>query len=173
MLYQLRRGGGACRPLRCIGVGTGVRNAQRSGCCFRASHLRDRGYGAAVNWNFPAHDTLSAEFGVALAELGVSHDQVQRKIAEFIPSFLDGTFGLCVADPSTGKGIARKEIFQEKLTRVTKNGSIANPDEMSRDELLELIDAYAKAAMPFSPAERPLSSRRRLVDELRPVVELR
>ena len=116
-------------------------------------------------------DTLSAEFGEALTELGLSHDQVQLKIAEFIPSFLDGTFGLCVADPSTGKGISRKEIFQEKLTHLTKNGSIANPDEMSRDELLELIDAYAKAAMPFSPAERPLSSRRRLVDDLRPVVE--
>lgn len=115
-------------------------------------------------------DTLSKEFDEALAELGLGPEDVQLKIAEFIPSFLDGTFGLCVADPSTGRGIARKEIFQEKLTRVTRNGAVPNPNEMSRDELLELIDAYANAAMEFSPAERPLSSRKRLVDDLRPVV---
>ncbi|HET9679906.1 MAG TPA: DUF6058 family natural product biosynthesis protein, partial [Gammaproteobacteria bacterium] len=30
--------------------------------------------------------------------------------------FLNGTFGLCVADPSSARSIARKEVLQEKLT---------------------------------------------------------
>lgn len=37
--------------------------------------------------------------------------------------------------------------------------------------LLALIDDYAAAAMPFSPAEYARSSRKRLVDDLRPRVE--
>jgi hypothetical protein len=82
-------------------------------------------------------------------------------------SFLDGTFGVCVADPSSESSIATKEVLQEKLSAVTRNGADACPDGLSRDALLALVADYASAAMPFSPVEYPRSSRKRLVDDLR------
>jgi len=95
---------------------------------------------------------------------------IEARIRDYLPSFFDGTFGLCVADPSTGNGIAEKEILQEKLTAITGNGSNAAPAGLSKSELLGLIDDYANAAMPFSPADYARSSRKRLVDDLRPMV---
>ena len=95
---------------------------------------------------------------------------VEGKIQNFLPYFLNGTFGLCAADPSTGTGIARKEILQERLTELTENGSNPSPPGVSKSGLLRLIDDYAASAMPFSPAEYARSSRKRLVDDLRPLV---
>lgn len=115
-------------------------------------------------------DTLVAELRGELASYGFSNPEIEELIEDCVPSFFDGTFGLCVADPSGGAGIARKETLQAKLTKVTANGSNPSPEGMTRDELLQLIDDYAAAAMPFSPAEYPRSSRKRLVDDLRPIV---
>src|SRR5688500_13146219 len=95
---------------------------------------------------------------------------IEGKIQDFLPYFLNGTFGLCAADPSTGTGIARKEILQEKLAKLTENGNNPSPAGIPRSELLQLIDDYATSAMPFSPAEYARSSRKRLVDDLRPLV---
>ena len=95
---------------------------------------------------------------------------IDEWIREFIPSFLDGTFGLCLADPSKGVCIARKEFLQDRLTGLTANGSNPAPEGISSGALLQLIDDYAAAAMPFSPAEYARSSRKRLVDDLRPRV---
>jgi hypothetical protein len=81
--------------------------------------------------------------------------------------FLKGTFGLCVAQPISEAAIARKEILQEKLNVLSTQ--IAQ-SEMSKEELLdlrELISQFAESSMPFSPAEYPLSSRKRLVEDLR------
>lgn len=115
-------------------------------------------------------DTLTQELSAALTSYGLSPTAIQTRVHDYIPYFLDGTFGLCVADPSTGAGIARKETLQEKLTEITDNGSNPSPAGMTRDELLQLIDDYAASSMPFSPAEYPRSSRKRLVDDLRPAV---
>lgn len=82
-------------------------------------------------------------------------------------AFLGGIFGLCVADPSSEKSIARKEILQEALTQLSGNGSNANFSAEDRRQVLHLIDQYAHAAMPFSPLEYPRSSRKRLVEDLR------
>ena len=81
--------------------------------------------------------------------------------------FLNGTFGLCVANPISEAHIAYKEVLQEKLTHQSANGSrtVFSPQEAR--ETLALIDAYAAAAMPFSPIEYALSSRKRLVEDLR------
>lgn len=95
---------------------------------------------------------------------------IEGKIQGFLPYFLNGTFGLCAADPSTGTGIARKEILQERLAELTENGSNPSPAGIPKSELLQLIDDYAISAMPFSPAEYARSSRKRLVDDLRPLV---
>jgi hypothetical protein len=83
---------------------------------------------------------------------------------------LHGTFGLCVAKPESEAAIARKEIVQEKLTALSENGAKQSFSRSEAQLLLELIDEYAKLSMPFSPVEYPLSSRRRLVSDLRPRV---
>lgn len=113
---------------------------------------------------------LAGELRAALEAHGEPADRIESTIASWLPYFFDGTFGLCVADPSNGAGIARKELLQARLGAVTENGSVASPPGIPKHELLALIDAYAAAAMPFSPAEYARSSRKRLVDDLRPRV---
>ncbi len=82
-------------------------------------------------------------------------------------NFLKGIFSLCVADPSSEKSIARKEILQEALTELTDSRSNTDFSAESRCRILALIDQYAQTAMPFSPPEYPGSSRKRLVEDLR------
>ncbi len=127
------------------------------------------------------HDGFTREFRQALAGLNQTtwrlvdafDDEgneipsgIQQRSESAWQSFLDGTFNLCVADPSSASSIARKEILQEKLTAVTHNGSTIATDAISRNELHALILDYAGSCMPFSPAEYPHSSRKRLVDDL-------
>jgi hypothetical protein len=113
---------------------------------------------------------LTHEFGIVLKAHGETQEMIESKIQSWLVHFFNGTFGLCIADPSTGAGIARKEMLQEKLTALTANGSLPSPAGCSKQALLELIDDYAHAAMPFSPAEYERSSRKRLVDDLRSAV---
>lgn len=81
--------------------------------------------------------------------------------------FLNGTFGLCVANPISETQIAYKEVLQEKLVHQSENGTKAVFQPQQIVAMHELIDAYAAAAMPFSPIEYDLSSRKRLVEDLR------
>lgn len=113
---------------------------------------------------------LVEELRSSLAAHCGTKEAIEAKIQGYLPYFFNGTFGLCVADPSTGVGIARKEILQERLIDITANCSISFPANISKEELLALIDDYADSAMPFSPAEYERSSRKRLVDDFRPVV---
>ncbi|WP_312706607.1 DUF6058 family natural product biosynthesis protein [Stenotrophomonas sp.] len=94
-------------------------------------------------------------------------DRAREKAELLLPHFFNGTFGLCVADPSTGGGIARKELLQEQLLALLSDERTALDARVDRHALLALIDAYAQASMPFSPAEYDRSSRKRLVDDLR------
>ncbi len=80
--------------------------------------------------------------------------------------FLNGTFGLCVADPVSEAAIARKEILQEKLSALSENGSKSLFSQPEIGPLRAVICAYAQSAMPFSPVDFPISSRKRLVDDL-------
>jgi hypothetical protein len=80
--------------------------------------------------------------------------------------FLEGTFGLCVLNPGSEAAIARKEVLQEKLTGLSDNGTKTSFSAEETRTVLETIDAYSKAAMPFSPVEYARSSRKRLVDDL-------
>lgn len=113
---------------------------------------------------------LTGELRVALQAQMADPAAIEEQIQKFLPFFWNGTVGLCVADPSSGAGIARKEMLQKRLTEVTANGSNPFPAGLESRDLLDLIDAYAEAAMPFSPAEYERSSRKRLVDDLRMVV---
>ncbi len=114
--------------------------------------------------------TLTNELRDALQAWFEDPNEVEARIQALLPHFASGTFGLCVSDPSTGAGIVRKEVLQEKLIALTGDGSDPAPSDVSPTALLQLIDDYARAAMPFSPAEYARSSRKRLVDDLRPRV---
>ena len=113
---------------------------------------------------------LTKELRISLADHCSTKQVIESKIAGYLPYFFNGTFGLCVADPATGAGIVRKEMLQEKLIELTKNGSLCSAVSCSKAQLIQLIDDYADSAMPFSPAEYERSSRKRLVDDLRPKV---
>jgi Family of unknown function (DUF6058) len=88
------------------------------------------------------------------------------RIDSYWHSLNDGIFGLCVVDPVSEFEIASKEILQEKLTAITNNGTQLEGSGICKEDLIDLIDAYARASMPFSPVEYPISSRKRLVDDL-------
>jgi hypothetical protein len=81
--------------------------------------------------------------------------------------FLKGVFSLCVADPSSEKSIATKEVLQEALIFLTDNGLKTNFSQAEKHHVLNLVDQYEQAAMPFSSIEYPISSRKRLVEDLR------
>jgi len=81
--------------------------------------------------------------------------------------FLQGTFGLCVANPISEAVIARKEVLQEKLSKLSENGFKVAFSAQELQTILELIDAYAEVSMPFSTVEYHKSSRKRLVEDLR------
>jgi Family of unknown function (DUF6058) len=94
-------------------------------------------------------------------------DEITKRAEEAWRYLMDGTWGLCAADPSCERGIVQKEILQEQLIAASNNGADPSAASLSKSELLALIDRYASAAMPFCPIEYPVSSRRRLVDDLR------
>lgn len=81
--------------------------------------------------------------------------------------FLNGTFSLCVAHPVSEAAIATKEVLQEKLTALSENGQKAQFTQAEAQMILPLISSYEDATMPFSPIEHSISSRKRLVDDLR------
>lgn len=132
-----------------------------------AEHLQQRfvaGFGAALaeldRSTYRLADSFDAHGASIVDGLAVRTDSAWLH-------FLKGTFGLCVANPVSEAAIARKEVLQEKLTWLSENGSRFAYDARQASALRQLIDAYADAAMPFSPAEYPISSRKRLVADLR------
>jgi len=79
-------------------------------------------------------------------------EAVEARVRKCLPFFFNRTFGLCITAPSAGGGIARKELFQEKLTELTANGSIAAPANASKDGLIKHIDDYV---IQQCPSRRP------------------
>jgi hypothetical protein len=115
---------------------------------------------AALNASlWPLQDAFAAD--------GTVLEGLHARIGSMWDHFLHGTFGLCVANPVSELEIARKEVLQEKLTALSASGTRRDFAEAEVPALLELIDAYATAAMPFSPVEYARSSRKRLVDDLK------
>jgi len=133
------------------------------------ARLRDRftqRFGAAL----ASHHRSTWRMSDSFDEGGHALPGLEARTASAWQHFLNGTFGLCVANPLSEAHIAHKEVLQEKLTSLSENGARTRyaPDEAAA--LRELIDAYALAAMPFAPPEYPLSTRKRLVDDLRAAV---
>lgn len=127
-------------------------------------------------------EQFTARYAAALADLNLSTwrlpdsfdihgapvaDGLRKRTDNAWTYFLNGTFSLCVANPVSEAQIAYKEVLQEKLSDQSENGSKTAFTRQEASELAALIDAYAAAAMPFSPVEYALSSRKRLVEDLR------
>lgn len=127
------------------------------------------------------HETFAHRMAEALAELDRrlwrlpdAFDDAGTPIADGLAVRIEGmwtehqagTYGLCVARPLGEREIAWKEIVQEKLRTLTDAGR--RQDLHRIPGLAALIDDYDLAAMPFSPIEYPDSSRRTLIDDLRP-----
>lgn len=136
--------------------------------CAKWTRIADQA--ASGNARDAVLSALTAELATGLRAYFADAAMIDGKIQAFLPHFWNGTFGLCAADPASGIGIARKEVLQEKLTALTENGRNPSPAGVAKSALLQLIDDYASSAMPFSPAEYARSSRKRLVDDLRPRV---
>jgi len=84
--------------------------------------------------------------------------------------FLAGTYGLCVADPSSEAHIVAKEAVQARLTLLTENGTRRDFNDGDKAAVRQLVARYASLSMPFSPAEYPRSSRKRLIEDMLPHV---
>jgi hypothetical protein len=81
--------------------------------------------------------------------------------------FLQGTWGMCVANPVSEEAIAEKAVLKQKLIALSDNGAREVFSEAEAHILREVIDSYEAVSMPFSPAEYELTSRKTLVDDLR------
>lgn len=127
-------------------------------------------------------DSFRANFAASLATLNLTTwrlsdsfddhgaalaDGLQARLDSAWMYFLNGTFALCVANPISEAHIAHKEVLQEKLKAQSENGSKTAFSRQEARDMHALIDAYAAAAMFFSPVEYPLSSRKRLVEDYR------
>jgi heme-degrading monooxygenase HmoA len=106
-------------------------------------------------------DSFDAD-GLAIA------DGLRTRIESTWEHFLHGTYGLCVADPLSEAAIAKKIVLRQKLIAMTDDGCKTDFSAAQAPAILELIDAYENATMPFSPVDYLLSSRKHLVDDLRP-----
>jgi uncharacterized protein DUF6058 len=96
----------------------------------------------------------------------VSETRLNERFEEAWEALIEGVYSLCVADPSNEPSIARKEMLQEHLQRVHESIGTTHLSTVERSRVLNLIDQYAQAAMPFAPPEYPRSSRKRLVEDL-------
>ena len=133
-----------------------------------------------------AHDELQVRFRAryaaalgecdrALARLRDAFDDAGQPIAAALEArtadawaaFVDGIYSLCVADPSSERAIAEKEVLQEALTALHADPTAPTWPAERKAGVRALIDRYANAAMPFSPPEYPRSSRKRLVEDFR------
>lgn len=92
---------------------------------------------------------------------------LDARTAEAWAALVDGIYSLCVADPSSERAIAEKEVLQETLTALHADPAASTWPDQEKARVRGLIDRYADAAMPFSPLEYPRSSRKRLVEDFR------
>ena len=99
------------------------------------------------------------ETGVPISE-GLS-----QRLNAMVSSYSSGVFSICIAEVGKAEGIVRKEILQEKLQLLFDKTEI-NATESEGDDIIRDVASYADACMPFPPIEYPISSRKRLLEDL-------
>jgi hypothetical protein len=81
--------------------------------------------------------------------------------------FLQGTYGLCVANAVSERAIARQQVLEEKLLALTEDGMREHYTATQAHDVLIVLEQYTEASMPFSPIDEGETSRKRLVAALR------
>ena len=80
---------------------------------------------------------------------------------------LSGSYGLCVVKPSSVSAIIEKQIAVRRLANATENDNKQKFNSAQQAEFLMAAEKFDQVAMPFSPADYPLSSRKRLLDDIK------
>ena len=93
--------------------------------------------------------------------------QLKEKAEQTWNDHLNGAYGLCVVNPSSVAAIIEKQIAVRRLASATENGKKQKLSDKEQTEFLVAAKEFDKVAMPFSPADYPLSSRKRLLDDMK------
>ena len=126
---------------------------------FRDAYLRALRDSHAIDGPIP---------GFADRDNGFDDDAFDAGFADIWRHLLEGTYGLCVAQPRDEAHIVAKEAAQARLTQLTGNGTRREFDADAKRGVRALIARYQTLSMPFSPAEYARSSRKRLVEDMLP-----
>lgn len=108
--------------------------------------------------------------GVSLPDDKVSEETWRSGLANTLKHFRVGTYGVCVRDCDSEDRIARKKIAVERLSQRTNNGTRRNFVDQELSQVRLAICEYNAIAMPFSPLDYPMSSRKRLRAGLLPMI---
>lgn len=80
--------------------------------------------------------------------------------------WLQGHCGICVTHCERAEDIARKDIFQNHLKILTHDGKKEHFSSAEKQQIYFAVQQYRSVAMPFGPHDYPLSSRKKLVDDV-------
>ncbi len=81
--------------------------------------------------------------------------------------FLEGTYGLCVKEPTTARSITRKLIAVSRLAQLTNDGKKKSFLPEERGQVISAMREFDAVVAKFDPVNYPISSRKRLLDDLR------
>jgi len=95
----------------------------------------------------------------------------EQELEEVWDAWAKGTYGVCTQNPETAERIARKNVVVALLEQLTNNGEKKVYSHIEAKAVAAAIREYDSIAMPFSPHDRALSSRQRLVDNVLPYIE--
>ena len=95
----------------------------------------------------------------------------EKNLDEVWDAWSKGIYGVCIQNPETAERIARKNVVVALLEQLTNNGEKKVYSHSEAKAVAAAISEYDSIAMPFSPHDRGLSSRRRLVDNVLPYIE--
>ncbi|MCJ8338098.1 MAG: DUF6058 family natural product biosynthesis protein [Pseudomonadales bacterium] len=93
--------------------------------------------------------------------------QLKNKAEQTWNDHLNGSYGLCVVNPNSVSAIIEKQIAVRRLASATENGNKSKFSQQQQTEFFVAAEKFDQVAMPFSPADYPLSSRKRLLDDIK------
>jgi hypothetical protein len=137
----------------------------------RAARIRAQAGGDLLEAAAAVSHTFIARYREALREFDDDTDQgdvdaLAGEVEGTITHWRSGTYGVCTRHPVDERAIARKQVAQLRLARLANDGHRSAFSQVEVAKLREAMAEYDAAAMPFSPANYPQSSRKRLVDDV-------
>ncbi len=102
------------------------------------------------------------------ADGSVNEAVLERYFEDTWQEWRNGTYGVCVRQADSVERIAKKQIAVQDLEQLTHGGA---KDTFTGAEIARVRDAimnFDDIAMPFAPHDVAISSRQRLVNQVRP-----